>query len=304
MNFRSTRVRVRLPRTNVAGLSEGWLFKHAGDLQWQNICRTLGADGITSRNLLSEEGMTIYPAFLAVRAQYDRPIHALNLDDTLEVRTDLGRFGRGIFQGASRYTGPGNALRVSMLNTFVGMRDNELHPVLPRALRNSTSGDLAEIPDMLSASRAMRRRRRSGVSFGNRVLDLDTGNFGKRRGYVPSPYSDFNAAGLLYFAVFPVIADTVERLLVHEHAPGEVRDDWARDTSVLRRDVFYHQNIRLGDEVDVELRTLLIGETDVVTHNVLTRTSDKAALADVLTVKEFSWVRSVGAQRLQAGQPG
>src|SRR6202000_3426587 len=70
----------------------------------------------------------------------------------------------------------------------------------------------------------------------------------------PSPYADYNGAGLLYFAAYPTIADTAERRLVAELALSpRPQIDWALATSTVRRDIFFTANLPLGEALFAEL---------------------------------------------------
>lgn len=278
-------LKIALPHTALLGVAESWIFKHAGDLQWQNICRELGATAITSDRLLSEDGVSIYPAFLAVQIRFASPIDSVGLDDELVASTELGRYGRGIFEGTTSYSCCKNTITLRMLNTFVGKEGNALRPVLPRALRSCKAGNLTDIPSLLKLTRQLRKPDRCCYRFQGAELSLNDGNFSHSRQYSPSPYSDFNSVGLLYFANFPAIADTVERLLVHEHAPELVERDWALETAVVARDIYFYRNIELGDSIVVETCTLDSSQDQALTHVVMRRQSDNEVMADVFTKK-------------------
>jgi len=103
--------------------------------------------------------------------------------------------------------------------------------------------------------------------------------------YEPSAYSDFNGAGLLYFASYVSIADTAERRLAHQFGWLAKKDDWAFATSTLRRDVFYYGNIRLGQSVTSHLIAVEWGASTVKTHVRMVRDADGRALADLVTLK-------------------
>jgi probable biosynthetic protein (TIGR04098 family) len=101
----------------------------------------------------------------------------------------------------------------------------------------------------------------------------------------PSPYIDYNGAGLLYFAAYPTIADTLERQLVIRHELMEGSGDWAVRTSTVARDVFYYRNLNLGQRLTARLRRFdRVGE-NIILHTALTGESDGAALADIFTAK-------------------
>jgi len=285
-------LKIALPHTALLGVAESWLFKHAGDLQWQNICRELGASGITSDRLLSEDGVSIYPAFLSVQIRFASPINSVGLDDELTASSELGRYGRGIFEGTTSYNCCKNTITLRLLNTFVGKEGNALRPVLPRALRSCKAGNLTDIPSLLKHTRQLRNPDREFYRFQGAELSLNNGNFCHSGQYSPSPYIDFNSVGLLYFANFPAIADTVERLLVHQHAPELVERDWALETATVARDIYFHRNMELGDNILVETSTLHSTQNQAMTHIMMRRQSDNELMADVFTKK----------RRLQARQ--
>src|SRR6267154_1272196 len=64
---------VGMPHMNAGGLSENWLFRHAGDQLWQAIGARWGG---TTDDLRSESGARLYPTFLAVRATHLAPLSA------------------------------------------------------------------------------------------------------------------------------------------------------------------------------------------------------------------------------------
>jgi probable biosynthetic protein (TIGR04098 family) len=94
--------------------------------------------------------------------------------------------------------------------------------------------------------------------------------------YRPVPQADFNGAGLLYFASYPVIVDRAE----WEWRP--VEDALALTTA--RREVFFFGNVNPGDQVDVAVHDAHVpGE---LRHTAaLFRVSDGRLIAEVSTVK-------------------
>ena len=103
--------------------------------------------------------------------------------------------------------------------------------------------------------------------------------------FEPSPYIDYNGAGLLYFAAYPTIADTLERQLITRHELMEGAGDWAVRTSTVARDVFYYRNLNLGQRLTARLRRFDRVGTNIILHTTLTAESDGAPLADIFTAK-------------------
>jgi probable biosynthetic protein (TIGR04098 family) len=111
----------------------------------------------------------------------------------------------------------------------------------------------------------------------------------RRLRLLPSPYTDYNHAGLLYFASFVSLADTAEHLLL---SPGGALADlapgigpWCQRVSPIARDVLYYRNLPCGEPVEAELVSLDERRDRVTTHMRLWRASDGARLADVLATK-------------------
>jgi len=121
---RST-VRVGMPHLNAGGLSESWLFRHAGDQHWQAI----GAlSGTTTEHLKTELGARLYPTFLAVRATYEAPLSVVLENDSLSSQVDLSWAARGYTHGFVTLASERNRLQFEMLTML--------------AERSPTSGEL------------------------------------------------------------------------------------------------------------------------------------------------------------------
>jgi probable biosynthetic protein (TIGR04098 family) len=116
-------------------------------------------------------------------------------------------------------------------------------------------------------------------------FSLSEHELGLQMSFEPSPYIDYNGAGLLYFAAYPTIADTLERQLIGRHHLAETTCDWAAQSSTIARDVFYYRNLDLGKNLIAALKRFdRVGE-NVILHTLLTNEVDGAALADIFTAK-------------------
>ena len=103
--------------------------------------------------------------------------------------------------------------------------------------------------------------------------------------YEPSPYVDFNGAGLLYFASYVAIVDTAEREVARHLGWARESADWALCTSTVRRDIFYYANIALGQKVCSQVMSMERSDELVTTHTRLVREADGLLMADVITAK-------------------
>jgi probable biosynthetic protein (TIGR04098 family) len=282
-------LRVGMPHLNAGGLSESWLFGHAGDRHWQ----ALGARwGGTTDDLRTESGARLYPTFLAVRANYRAPLSTVAENDDLATQVTLSWGARGYTHSFVTLTGRHNRLRFEML-TMLAARSpisGELRAAQPAAglvgRGPMGSGD-AGAPGLVALAKSARNGERHADAFAGDALARPLSGMG-RVTYRPSPYSDFNGAGLLYFASYVAIADTAERQMAHQFGWLAKGDDWALSTSTLRRDVFYYANIRLGESVSTHLLAVEWADSGTVkTHLRMVREADGRSLADLVTRKKI-----------------
>src|SRR5260221_14536000 len=109
---RRSMVRMGMPHLNAGGLSENWLFRHAGDRHWQAIA---ALSGQSTDALRSELGARLYPTFLAVRATYQAPLSVVVENDTIASHVDLSWAARGYAHGFISLTSERNRLRFEVL---------------------------------------------------------------------------------------------------------------------------------------------------------------------------------------------
>jgi probable biosynthetic protein (TIGR04098 family) len=279
---------IHLPQTDATGLSENWLFKHCGEMHWDHLCTAMGVSGVSSAAMRDDAGNRLYPTFVAITGRYTAPLSAVEMDQRFHTTVELTHFGRAFFHSKIVFGNAESRFDIEMLTTFVA-RDreglNDLHQSLPSANLRYTSTPLGSPPPLLKAGQALRHAKRRDYHFAGHHLSSAVEDLDLRISFEPSPYSDYNGAGLLYFAAYPTIADTLERQLIIRHALAEGAGDWAVRTSTIARDVFYHRNLDLGRRLTATLRRFdRVGE-DIILHTSLTAEGDGAALADVFTAK-------------------
>ena len=279
---------VHLPQTDATGLSENWLFKHCGEMHWDHLCAAMGVGGVNSEEMRDDLGKRLYPTFVAISGRYEKPLSAVSMDERLETSVKLRHFGRAFFQGVITVRNETARFDLEMLTTFVARNReglNDLHQSLPSANLEYTSTPLNSPPPLLKLSQALRHADLTDYDFVGYHFSISGNNLNLQASYEPSPYIDYNGAGLLYFAAYPTIADTLERQLIIRHELMEGAGDWALRTSTVARDVFYYRNLNLGQRLTVTLRRFdRVGE-NIILHTTLTAESDGAALADIFTAK-------------------
>lgn len=281
------RVRLGMPHLDAAGLSENWLFRYAGELHWEATAARLRARSDAIHNA---SGDRLYPTFVAVHARYSVPLWDIRENDVAHAHVDVQPCGRACAHGSVQLAIAGKPLHLEMLTTFaVRQGAGHLRMDVPAARLAQSWQVITGTPAIVSAARAARKGEPFDDGFCGQWLarsgePLDVSH------YDPSPYSDYNGAGLLYFASYPTIADTSERRLIHSrlrtrHAlrQGALCFDWALATSPVQRAVYYYANLALGDRVQVELCSINADAGGVNTHVRLRRCSDGRVMSDVVT---------------------
>jgi probable biosynthetic protein (TIGR04098 family) len=275
------RLRIGMPHLDAGGLSENWLFRHAGDLHWEAIGQHLAA---ASHQIASDAGDRLYPTFVAVRARYDDPLSEVRENDLFEASVDVRPCGRACAYGRIRAAAGTTRLDLELLTTFAVSEGSGLLRMGLPAARLATRwmrAPAGPLPAIAGLARAARRREPLADPFSGPTLD---GAPLGRLDYEPSPYADYNGAGLLYFASYVTIADTAERKLVHALGLAPSRaTDWALAASPVRRDVFYYCNLPLGERLSAELLAFERRGDGVRTRMRLRRTRDGETMADLVT---------------------
>lgn len=280
-------VTINMPQMAVRGLSENWLFKTAGDRHWQALCASVGA---ASDALQDAEGNRLYSSFLAIRARYALPLGEVAENERLETNLALSRFGRSIFASTFTLANERHRLSLDMVTSFVARQKKTGNRLRQSTLRPdlvSTASELPCPPDLLERFQVLRRDERcdhtiEGWPFGPFLAEPPTAV------HEPSPYADYNGAGLLYFAAYPTLADTLERRLVHDHGLNPSGMDWSLASSTLARDVFYFRNLDLGGAIRARLRRFRTEDGVATLHMRLEDAADGGALAEIVTVKALA----------------
>lgn len=275
-----------LPHLTVGGLSEGWLLRECGDLHWSLVGDRLGrpAPELTDSSghrLLSafRRAQVIAPASLAVfsEGQTVRLSGRVTRLDGHTFVSDLSLVPLEAVADASGSAGTGE-LQVRLMSVFVRKgHGNQLIPALPD-------------PDPGPASDPENERLFRAREFANLDdPDPDRSDPLQVSVYRPSPFSDLNAAGLLYFAVYSQISDLGERSFARAQNLGEVpeAEDWAARACVLSRDIVYLGNTVADQEILAEVR--IWQEQDdgrtLSSRSHLLRSDDGRLLARVSTLR-------------------
>lgn len=281
---------IHLPQTDATGLSENWLFKHCGEMHWDYLCEAIGVSGVNSKEMRDDAGNRLYPTFVAIKGRYATPLCAVQMDQHFETTVKLNHFGRAFFHSTIAFRNQEARFDLEMLTTFVARNRkglNELHQSLPSGNLVYNSEPLKQPPPILKLSRQLRHAELTEYDFVGHRFSLNDHDLGLHISFEPSPYIDYNGAGLLYFAAYPTITDTLERQLIARHQLAETTRDWTLQSSTVARDVFYYRNLDLGKKLVATLKRFdRVGE-NVILHTLLTDEIEGTPLADIITAKRI-----------------
>jgi probable biosynthetic protein (TIGR04099 family) len=220
------RATLGMAEMGVAGLSENWLLKRLGDIHWRLIAQAMGQ---TRAVFADAAGRPVYAAFCGLDLRIDRP-HRPRLGDALTIRSRIDAVSPARL--ASRHAlfaadEPVGA--ATLISTFVAHGT----PGRNRSVARATPLRTPLVP----AAPAVEARATQDALA---ALAAAAPAAGVEHTLTPCPAQDFNAAGLLYFASFPALADRAEWAL-NRAAPGPL----------TRRTVVFLGNVETGEPVTV-----------------------------------------------------
>jgi probable biosynthetic protein (TIGR04098 family) len=179
----------------------------------------------------------------------------------------------------------GKTVEANLMTSFMGRHGNDNARVArsePIEVKNHIQ-ELEESPAFYNEHRLVNKSRIAEItSFGHTFKIID--NILHSIVHNINPHFEINGAGLLYFASYPIIADTCTTAFF-KNTPGVCDHDKTYHTTV--RDVFYFANCNADDRVIVTLNSAEQVTPDTLKLTTsLHRESDGKLMARVLTVKQ------------------
>lgn len=262
-----------MPQLSLYGLSENWLLKECGHLHWQAIA---GARGQSRPAFADVSGARSYAALTAVHL-HDAHLDAVDEHAPFSLSARVHAPGRAQhFSTQTLRCGNARAARVELLSAFIRREASSNRSIVRAAMDGSDApGDRALASAALSlqararlfrAGQAMPRMGLAPLAADACVTDRVT--------LTPCPHSDFNGAGLLYFASFQSLADRAE-LALCGHMPALTAE----------RELYFYGNIDPGESVNLELLAQRADEEEFAHWWRVVRSADGARIADLITRK-------------------
>ncbi len=273
------------------GLSESWIQKTCGEVHWRGLAVN---QGCPAERWTDTDGQRVYAAFGIVRLKAAR-LNEAKEGPRLRLESRLSPVGRS--QAWSRHrlvTQSGDIGQLEMLSVFVGRDESGSNRSVRRApMRDHGATAVpAAAQDLADKARAWRAAVSAEAAAAREDLPA------KSLRFMSCPRSDFNGAGLVYFATFTTWTD---RALFSWQLVG------AQDR-VVERECLYLGNLDIGQEVEVRLRACRPGDTGQCFETEIRSPRDDRLLARIRTTLVMaasgaSPTRAAPACRLGNGPP-
>lgn len=275
--------KIGMPQMANAALSENWLLKEMGDIHWAMLSSGLGQQ---SSEFTDACGNRLYAAF--VRISYSiSPLNAFRENDTLELAATMQRYEECVY--TSRVSGAcaGKTIEAHLMTSFLARRHND-NSQIARSLPELTTNRVPRMPDAPSfytEHRQLKKGRTDEIASGGYTFRV-TGEKVASIEHTINPHFEINGAGLLYFASYPIIADTCATAFF-KRVPG--MEACNKEYHTVFRDVFFFANCNADDEIIVDLNSVTsLPQDKLQLVASLYRRSDKKFMARILTVKQRS----------------
>lgn len=188
------RWRLGMPQLDACGLSEHWLQKTCGDRHWQALARLCGR---APQHWLDAHGRRAYAAFAYLRLSQAR-LRQVDEGRNLHIASATAAIGRAQAWSRHRLACEGQRIGcLDLLSVFVGRQDSSNRSVRRVDLRADDAPPSDQAATLLARAKALRMTTTHARPDGDAPTLV----------VKPCPRSDFNGAGLLYFASFTAMAD-------------------------------------------------------------------------------------------------
>ena len=240
--------RLNMPQMNIGGLSEYWFLKEIGDMHWSLIASSLAVE---SDKILDQAGNRLYATFVRIKFESKVPFSSFIENDKLKNTSKLTHFG-SFYLSKCGFGNKDKFITTELATSFVarGKGNSELFKSVPIEKNKNNLPTYNEVPAFIETYYEVRKEKTNSFKVDDVELIFGSESIFETR-YQLDPYHDLNGVKLLYFAAYPHIYDVCERKFMNMKKRV---DDWAMESSIMMRDIYYLGNLDLGDEIIYRLR--------------------------------------------------
>jgi probable biosynthetic protein (TIGR04098 family) len=279
-------VEIRMPQMANSALSENWLLKYFGDYHWQLLSKVYS---LKSSEFADEGGNRLYATFVRISYTLSN-MEFFWENDVLDFVGSIESYGKETFISSIDVMNQRDSLSgiSAKLMTVFSVREknnNSIHKGIPNHQPKKTKG-LDKMPIFLNEYRLLNKNLLASLET-NDFNFVITDNIIFETEYQINPFYDINGVGLLYFAAYPIIADSC--IINHPNLFEKVKHNQVLNIELYKtvfRDIFYFANCDSNDKIIVELNSF---ETDYVRIYLtvsLRRKSDNKKISKIFTILE------------------
>lgn len=281
-------VEIRMPQMANSSLSENWLLKYLGDYHWQLLSKIYN---VKSSEFTDENGNRLYATFVRISYTLSNSEYFWE-NDVLDFVGSIESFGKDTF--ISKIDGENKRDSLSSISakllTIFSVRErnnNSIYRSIPNHKPSKTKG-LDKMPLFLNEYRLLNKNLLCNIETNDYKFTI-TDNTILEFEYQINPYYDINGVGLLYFAAYPIIADSC--LINHPNLFDTVKHDQVQYIDIklyktVFRDIFYFANCDINDKIIVELNTIETDYERIYLSVSLRRKSDNKKISKIFTILE------------------
>jgi probable biosynthetic protein (TIGR04098 family) len=281
-------VEIRMPQMANSALSENWLLKYLGDYHWQLLSKSYN---LKSSEFADDNGNRLYATFVRISYTLSNSEYFWE-NDVLDFEGSIESFGKETFISSINGTNQRDSLsRISAkLITVFSVRErnnNSIQKGIPNHQPIKTKG-LEKMPLFLNEYRLLNKNLLASLETNEHNFSI-TDNIILESEYQINPYYDINGVGLLYFAAYPIIADSC--IINHPNLFDNINHNQAHNIDIklyttVFRDIFYFANCASNDKIIVELNTIETDYERIYLTVSLRRKSDNKKISKIFTILE------------------
>lgn len=272
---------ITMPKMANKALSESWLMKEMGDMHWELLTKGLEQK---SSDFTDSMGNRLYAAFVRMRYSIDA-LNTFGENEALHLEGEISRAGNYSYFSDVKGACNGKYINAQLMTSFSARKGNDNSTIAKSSPdeRINHIPELKETPDFYNQHRLVKKNMTTQVVTGGYTFDITDAAL-ETIDYTLNPYYEINGVGLVYFAVYPVIADRCASDFFRNTMKMQ---DYDREYHTIFRDTFYFANCNADDTILVTLNSAEQVDSNTIKMTAsMHRKSDNKLMARILTVKQ------------------
>jgi probable biosynthetic protein (TIGR04098 family) len=272
---------INMPKMANKALSENWLLKELGDMHWEMLSK-----GLEQKSSEFSDGLgnRLYAAFVRIRYSVS-PLDKFRENEVLHLNSEIRRYGNQTYcSSVNGYCGH-KTVTAELMTSFSARKTSD-NSQLGRGCPEERTNHIAPVettPDFYTEHRLVKKGFTDEIYSGGYSFKVTDDEI-ESLSHTLNPYYEINGVGLVYFAVYPIIAD---RCASEFFRNTMNMNNYDKEYHTIHRDTFYFANCNADDKIIVRLNSAEVAEGNKLKiATSLYRESDNTLMARIFTVKQ------------------